>query len=187
MQEKHFAFIPWWISAVLSRNNLKTEDLLSFERIRPYFSTEDLTSLVALGLNARLFVCNGIGSDTTQWIDRWLVSTSDARSQKTIRDIAALAYSQDVQDETLYRLTTEDPSVTGVPHGATGPFETFEVSLMGDVGVAVLLKQGYSASQHAKNSITLLRCMTKKLYVYEDYPRLVSRPVGQAYIESLMH
>ena len=187
MQTKQFAFIPWWIPPVLSRNNLKTEDLLSFERIQPFFSTEDLTSLVALGLQANLFAGNGAGADTTLFYDRWLASASDARSKQSIQDIATLAASQEVQDETLRRLAADSSAVTDSPRGEVGPSDTFEVKLMGDVGVAVFLKQGFTLLDHAKNSFNLLRCMVKQLYVYEDYHSLVSRLVGQAYIESLMH
>ena len=187
MQAKQIAFIPWWISSVLSRNNLKTEDLLSFERIQPFFSTEDLTSLVALSFQAHLFAGNGAGSDTILWCDRWLTSVSDARTQQTIKDIATLATSQEVQDETLRRLAVDPSTVPCAPYGCVGPSDTFTVSLMGDTGIVVTLKQGYSLIDHAKNSFNLLRCMVRKLYVYEDYHILVSRPVGQAYIESLMH
>jgi hypothetical protein len=186
MQEKTFAFIPWWISAVLVRNNLKSEDLLSFERIRPFFSTEDLASLVATSFVARYFVCNGIGSDITQFYDRWQASASDARTKQAIADIAALAFSNEVQDETLRRLVTETPSKPSTMP-STGPSATYEVALMGDVGVAVYLKQGFTLAQHNANSFDLLRSMVKKLYVYEDYPQLVSRAVGDAYTESLMH
>jgi hypothetical protein len=186
MQEKQFAFIPWWIAAVLSRNNLKSEDLLSFERIRPFFSTEDLTSLVATSSLARFFVGDGVGPDTVQWWDRWLASASDARTKQIISDNALLAGTSQTQEETLQRLAIE-PSTVDEPVAGLVPLKTFEVSLMGDSGVAVFLQQGYTLAQHAKNSINLLRCLVKKLYVYEDYPQLVSRPVGQAYIESLMH
>lgn len=191
MQDKQFAFIPWWIIPVLSRNNLKAEDLLSFERIRPYFSIEDLTSLVALGQCAHLFAGNGVGSDTTLWYERWLATACDARAKQTIEDIAALAYSQETQDETLRRLTV-DPSdnsnaTASYGDGVSPALDTFEVSLLGDLGIAVVLNKGFTLADHAKNSISLLRCMVKKLYVYEDYHTLVSRPVGQAYIESLMH
>lgn len=186
MQEKQFAFIPWWIAAVLSRNNLKSEDLLSFERIRPFFSTEDLTSLVATSTLARFFVGNGVGPDTVQWYDRWLASASDARTKAIISDIALLAGTEQTQEETLQRLVIE-PSTVDRPLTGSVPLKTFEVSLMGDSGVAVFLQQGFTLAEHAQNSINLLRCMVKKLYVYEDYPQLVSRPVGQAYIESLMH
>jgi hypothetical protein len=92
-----------------------------------------------------------------------------------------------MQDETLRRLVVDQSAVTDSPRGAVGPSDTFEVSLMGDVGIAVLIKQGYTLIDHARNSFNLLRCMVQKLYVYEDYHSLVSRPVGQAYIESLMH
>lgn len=187
MQEKQFAFIPWWITPVLVRNNLKTEDLLTFEKIRPFFSTEDLTSLAALGFNARLFAGNGVGADTTLWIDRWLATASDARSQSTIQDIAALASNEQVQNETLRRLVVEPSEALPSPYASSEPQQTFEVSLMGDVGIAVKLKQGFTLAEHAKNQFALLRCMVKQLYVYEDYHALVSRPVGVAYIESLMH
>ncbi|BAW19069.1 hypothetical protein [Ralstonia phage RP31] len=187
MQEKQFAFIPWWIIPVLKRNSLKTEDLLSFERIRPFFSTEDLTSLAALGYQAQLFAGNGVGSDTISWTARWLASASDARVQQAITDIAALAASELTQEETLRRLVVEPSSAVSVSAGYVPPAETFEVSLMGDLAIAVVLKQGFTLAEHVKNSINLLRCMAKQLYVYEDYHELVSRPVGQAYIESLMH
>lgn len=190
MQQKQFAFIPWWIASVLRRNNLKTEDLLSFERIRPFFSTEDLTSLVALSHCTHLFAGNGIGYDTTQWSDRWLASANDARTKQAISDIATLAASQEVQDETLRRLAVDPSTVptSSIPMiGNVELLETFDVSLMGDSGISIVLKQGFALIEHAKNSINLLRCMARKLYVYEDYQNLVSRPVGQAYIESLMH
>lgn len=186
MQPKQFAFIPYWISPVLSRNNLKAEDLLSFERIHPFFSTEDLTSLVALDYNVQLFVGVGIGRDNVQWIDRWLESTSDARLKTIVTDIAALAASQEVQAETLRRLAV-DPSAVPATQRVVGPSDTFTVSLMGDLGAAVILKQGYTLMEHAKNSFNLLRCMVQKLYVYEDYHVWMSRPVGRAYVESLMH
>lgn len=193
MQEKQFAFIPWWISTVLSRNNLKAEDLLSFETIRPYFSTEDLTSLVAMSSLAHLFAGNGVGPDTALWYDRWLASANDARTKQAITDIATLASSEQTQAETLRRLAVEPPQVVAVMPGtmtytgnAANPSPTFEVAMMGDVGVAVHLKQGFTLAEHALNSFNLLRCMVKKLYVYEDYPRLIARPVGKAYIESLI-
>lgn len=188
MQEKQFAFIPWWIPPVLQRHGLKTEDLLSFERIRPYFSTEDLTSLAALGHCAHLFAGNGVGPDTVSWDARWCASACDARTKQAIADIAALAAAQATQDETLRRLTVDPSMVAQRDTGIyTAPEPTFQVSLMGDVGIAVVLKQGFTLAEHAKNQFNLLRCMVKQLYVYEDYHALVSRPVGCAYIESLMH
>lgn len=190
MQEKQFAFIPWWISAVLTRNSLKTEDLLSFERIQPFFSTEDLASLVATSFVARYFVCDGIGWDIAQFYDRWQAQARDARTKQVISDIAALAFSQTTQDETLRRLVIETPSkpsVLGSTLLESPSQETFEVTLMGDQGVAVYIKQGFTLAEHGANSFNLLRSMVKKLYVYEDYPQLVSRSVGRAYIESLMH
>ena len=192
MQDKQFTFIPWWISSVLIRNNLKTEDLLSFERIRPFFSVEDLTSLVAANTHSvvRFFVCDGIGSDTAQLWDRWLEqSSSDASARNTIATITDLAFSSQVKEDTLNRLVIE-PAPTATPNlqllGSVVPSPTFEVALMGDKNVAVHLKQGFTLLEHNKNSLTLLRCMVKKLYVYEDYPKLVSRDVGLAYIESLI-
>lgn len=193
MQEKQFTFIPWWIYSVLTRNNLKTEDLLSFERIRPFFSVEDLTSLVAANTSSvsRFFVGNGLGSDTTQLWSRWLEqSANDASARRTIADITDLAFSSSVQEETLNRMVKEPtPTVTSVNQVLKGekPLDTFDVSLMGDQGVAVVIKQDFTLLDHNKNSLNLLRCMIKKLYVYEDYPKLVSRNVGLAYIESLMH
>lgn len=187
MQAKQFAFIPWWIPPVLSRNNLKTEDLLYFERVQPFFSTEDLTSLVALSFQTHLFAGNGAGDDTTLWCDRWLASVSDARTKQAIQDIATLARSQEVQEETLRRLTVDPSTVTDHLEENVGPSDTFEVSLMGDSGIAVFIKRGFTLADHAKNSFKLLRCMVRKLYVYEDYHELVSRPVGKAYVESLMH
>ena len=186
MQEKQFAFIPWWITTVLSRNNLKAEDLLSFERIHPYFSTEDLTSLVALSFTARFFAGNGCESDTTHLYDRWLATANSAHSKKIIADIATLASSEQTQDETLRRLVLE-PSDGVLAYHSDDVKDTFEVALMGDSGIAVHLKAGFTLADHVKNSFNLLRCMVKKLYVYEDYHKLVSRPIGQAYIKSLMH
>jgi hypothetical protein len=189
MQEKQFAFIPWWITPVLVRNNLKTEDLLTYEKIRPFFSTEDLTSLAALGHVAHFFAGNGVGADTVTWHYRWLDSlkSDDARAKSVIEDIAALASDKKVQDETLRRLVIEPSDVVPSPYADTGFKETFTVSLAGDVAIAVTLKQGFTLVEHAKNQLALLRCMVKQLYVYEDYHALVSRPVGQAYVESLMH
>lgn len=186
MQAKQFAFIPWWIPPVLVRNNLKTEDLLSFERIRPFFSTDDLTSLAALGNIAYLFAGNGASADTVDFCSRWLDSTSDANMKNAIMDIAALATSRETQDETLRRLVADPSSAVPALPGSKTPV-TFEVALMGDVGISVKLKQGFTLVEHAKNQFNLLRCMVKQLYVYEDYHALVSRPVGLAYIESLMH
>lgn len=190
MQDKQFTFIPWWISAVLTRNNLKAEDLLSFERIRPFFSVEDLTSLVAANESnvTRFFVCPGIGSDTAQLWGRWLEqSSNDASARNAIATITELAFSNRVQEETLNRLVIE-PTNTAAPIllSGTEPLPTFEVALMGDNNVAVHLKQGFTLLEHNKNSLPLLRCMVKKLYVYEDHPKLVSRNVGLAYIESLI-
>lgn len=189
MQEKQFAFIPWWIPPVLERNNLKTEDLLTYEKIRPYFSTEDLTSLAALSHVAHFFAGNGVGPDTVLWHYRWLdsVPSSDARAKSAIEDIAALASDEKVQDETLRRLVIEPSEVVPSPYGDAGFKETFEVSLAGDAAIAVKLKQGFTLVEHAKNQLALLRCMVKQLYVYEDYHALVSHSVGQAYVESLMH
>lgn len=193
MHEKQFAFIPWWIIHILRRNNLKNEDLLSFEKIRKVFSTEDLTSLVALSYMTKYFVNKGNEYDTTHWCDRWVTKTTDARTQALINDIANLAGQPSVQDDILTRLTGNsavqanylEDSVTTVKSSEKA--ESFEVSLMGDFGVAVVLKPGFSLVQHAQNSTVLIRCMLKQLYVYEDYQKLMSRPIGVAYIESLMH
>lgn len=186
VSEKQFAFIPWWIPSVLTRNGLKHEDLLSFERIRPFFSTEDLTSIAALGEQAHLFAGNSVGPDTVSWCARWLASASDARSKQAISDIAALACNKATQEETLRRLVVDPSSAAMNPPGSGTP-TTFEVALMGDVGISVVLKQGFTLAEHARNQFNLLRCMVKQLYVYEDYHALVSRSVGGAYIESLMH
>lgn len=184
MSDKKIAFIPWWVATVLSRNNLKAEDLLSFERIQPYFSTEDLTSLAALSYIAPLLSAKGIFEDIESYVNRWAASTASAKHKTLIADIDQLARNKTTQDETLLRLvggnTSGEPS-----YSANEELETFEVTLMGDVGVAVWLKPGFHLRDHIVNSIKLIRCAVKKLYVYENYQQLVTRPVGKAYIESI--
>lgn len=190
MHEKQFAFIPWWILLTLRRNNLKTEDLLSYEKIKKIFSTEDLTSLVALSYMTKYFTNKSVEYDTTHWVDRWVTKTTDARTVAAINDLANLAGSPSVQDDILTRLSGN--SVVEVDYRAESvstvmSSESFEVTLMGDFGVAVVLKPGFTLVQHAQNSSNLIRCMLKQLYVYEDYQKLMSRPLGLAYVESLMH
>ncbi len=191
MQQKQFAFIPWWIIPVLSRNNLKKEDLLSFERIRQFLSTEDLASLVALSHLTKYFVGSGAEYDITHWTDRWVATATDARSKEAIDNIAMLGVQATTIDETLSRISARDGSVPTAMFNDgvvdANKSDTFVVSLMGDFGVAVVLNSGFSLIQHAQNSINLLRCMVKQLYVYEDYHQLMSRGIGEAYIESLMH
>lgn len=191
MQKKQFAFIPWWIIPVLSRNNLKKEDLLSFERIRQFLSTEDLASLVALSRLTKYFAGNGLEYDTTHWDDRWVAPATDARSKEAIANITMLAAQEPFLDETLRRICAGDNaapiSLLSIGDADVKKSDTFEVSLMGDFGVAVVINPGFTLLQHAENSINLLRCMVKQLYVYEDYHQLMSRDIGEAYIESLMH
>lgn len=184
MQQKHIAFIPQWIAQVLGRNNLKKEELLSFETISKYLSTEDLVSLVVTGHLSDHFA-KGVVHDKMDFVYRWLASTNDAKLKDTINTIAALSVVETTKTEVFNRLC-ERGSVGNTTAGASGPV-TFELSLMGDLGVAVVLKAGFSPLEHAQNSSTLLKQLVKQLYVYEDYHQLMSRPVGLAYVESLMH
>lgn len=192
MEDKQIVFIPWWIHTVLVRNGLKTEDLLSFERIRSFFSVEDLASLVAMNSHSvfRFFVSNGIESDITQIGYRWLSVSpkdSDAALNRTVADIIDLGMSEQFKEDTLNRLVTEPtPHLQSNAVIGTVPKDTFEVSFMGEKGIAVVIKQGFSLLEHRENFNKLFRCMVKKLYVYEDGPKLMSRRIGLAYVESLL-
>lgn len=194
MREKQFAFIPWWILPTLGRNNLKKEDLLSFETVCKHFSTEDITSLVALSHLTKYFVKGGVECDITHWYDRWASKGADARTQAALNDIINMANDAKFQDDLLLRLCSSNASL---PLASKAPdalystkeesSESFEVSLMGDFGVAVVIKPGFNLIQHLKNSDNLIRGMIKQLYVYEDYQLLMARQIGRSYVESLMH
>lgn len=97
-------------------------------------------------------------------------------------DIAALANSESFQKETLDRIYAVS---CADPFAEKNQKETFEVSLLGNDGVRVLIRGGFTAAEHAANSSELFRCMAKQLYVYEEYHSLISRPVGATYIASL--
>lgn len=186
MQHKQIALIPWWIDQVLKRNGLKSEDLLSFETVSKYLSNEDITGLIALEYLAKHFVYGDIAGDIVCWRERW------SKNSAQIDSLYAIANTEETLRDTLYRVCApEGPALGGaVTSGSyVGPAvtDTSTVSLMGDSGVAVVFNAGYSVGEHASNSIALLRLLVKTLYVYEDYHKLMSRPVGASYVESLMH
>lgn len=181
MRTKQIAFVPQWIDTVMKRNALGGDDLLKIERLAPFFSIEDLASLIALGHRSIFFTAISVTDDSLSWDDRWYDSTKDVRLQKLVNDAAMLASQGQFQNEILNRLFATQSSVAGEEQK-----ETFEVSLLGDEGVKVLLLTGYSREQHIANASKLFRCIVKQLYVYEEYHQLMSRPVGMAYIESLL-
>lgn len=182
MQRKQIALIPWWIDKVLKRNGLKTEDLLSFETVSKYLSNEDITGLIASEYLAKHFVYGDIAGDTVCWLDRW------NKHSAQIDSLYALANTEETLRDTLYRICAPVPSL--VEEGAYVPpavTDTSTVSLMGDHGIAVVLNEGFTTRDHGSNSVALLRLMVKTLYVFDEYHVLMSRPVGAAYVESLMH
>lgn len=182
MRNKQFAFVPQWIDDVLKRNALASDSLLDFEKVAPFFSMVDLAGLVALGFKARLFTSYNVESDTLHWLSVWRISAKTPVNQKLVDDIATLANSESFQKETLDRIY----AVSG--HDSFGEKkqkETFEVSLLGNAGVRVSIRSGFTAPQHAANSPELFKCMVKQLYVYEEYHNLISRSVGATYIATL--
>lgn len=186
MQRKQIALIPWWIDKVLKRNSLKSEDLLSFETVSKYLSNEDITGLIASEYLAKHFAYGDITGDLVCWRDRWIKNSAQVDS------LYALANTEETLRDTLYRICAPGTpplaeTVTSGSYVLPAVTDTATVSLMGDHGIAVVLNAGYSTGDHAGNSIALLRLMVKTLYVYEDYHNLMSRPVGSAYVESLMH
>lgn len=182
MRNKQFAFVPQWIDDVLKRNTLPPDSLLDFEKVAPFFSMVDLAGLVALGIKARLFTNHCVENDTLRWLWAWQDTAKTPVNQKLVEDIATLANSESFQKETLDRIY----AVSGQdPFGEKKQKETFEVSLLGDAGVRVLIRSGFTAAEHAANSSELFRCMVKQLYVYEEYHTLISRSVGATYIASL--
>lgn len=180
MQHKPYAFVPDWIVKVLRRNNLKLEDLLYFERIRPFFSAEDLASLVCCSDLSKFFIGRDVNVDTHSWVSCWLDSVSDDKKQ-SVRDILALSNAEEVKEETLTRLAQVPESAKYEKNR-----ESFTVALVGDFGVFVVINSGFTAAQRSMDHFKITQCTLKKLYVYEEHHSLMARPLGRVYIESLL-
>lgn len=180
MQNKPYAFVPDWIVKVLKRNSLKLEDLLYFERIQPFFSAEDLASLVCCSALSKNFVGVDVSGDTHSWEVHWLHNSNDA-SKQSIRDILALSRADAVKEETLARLA-QVPTESKYEEKR----ESFKVELIGDFGVFVVLASGFTTDQRILDHFKITRCVLKKLYVYEEHHSLMARPLGRVYIESLL-
>ncbi len=176
------ALIPQWVHRTLRRNGLKTEDLLQFERIRPLFSSDDLLGLMSLGASSQVFTGVDVRADVLGWAAHWIGTNANLSeaSKKSILDLDSLAGLEQRKEDTLQRLFTEQP-----PRYEERVNETFAVDLLGDRHVAVTLFSGHALAEHASKQVELIRCLVKKLYVYEEYHRVISRDVGKAYIESL--
>lgn len=181
MRHKPYAFVPDWIVKVLRRNNLKLEDLLYFERIRPFFSAEDLASLVCCHDLCSVFIGSDVSGDTHSWEGHWVGNTTDAASKQSIQDILALSYAEETKAETLARLAQTPPEARYEENR-----ESFKVELVGDFGVYVILNSGFTAAQRTADQFKITQCILKKLYVYEEHHDLMSRPLGRVYIESLL-
>lgn len=180
MQNKPYAFVPDWIVKTLKRNGLKLEDLLYFERIQPFFSTDDLASLVCCSALSKTFTGVDVSGDTHLWGVHWLENSNEA-SKKSIHDVLALSRSDAANEETLARLA-QMPTESRYEEKR----ESFKVELVGDFGVFVVLASGFTADQRMMDHFKITQCVLKKLYVYEEHHKLMARPLGRVYIESLL-
>lgn len=179
--QRYPAFVPDWIVKVLRRNGLKLEDLLYFERIRPFFAHEDLASLVCCYDLSSQFIGVDVCGDIHSWEGHWVANATDATSKQSIQDILALSYADKTKADTLARLA-QTPSESRYEEKR----ESFKVELVGDFGVYVILNSGFTTDQRVVDQFKITQCILKKLYVYEEHHDLMSRPLGQRYIESLL-
>lgn len=182
MRHPQIAFIPSWIVRVLKRNDLKLEDLLYFERVKPFLSSDDLLGLMAIRECSQIFTNKDVEFDVLRWQDLWESNTHKDRAalQKSLSAIVSLSGSDKVKEETLTRLFTER-DVTRSAEDKT----TFEVKLFGDTNVAVIVHCGKERSLYANQHKELIRQVVQKLCVLQPYHTVMDRCIGLAYVESL--
>lgn len=188
MRNNYITFIPQWIDEAMARNSLSSDDLLNFERLAPFFSVEDLASILVIGQQSKLFTSTDVSPDQENLYGVWVTTPNlSARYKQLAEDANLLANQEMFVADTLKRLFGDArPEANEVPNTAVEQKETFVVSLLGNNGVKVVILEGFPQSAHAANTYKLFRCIVKKLYVYEEYHTLISRHVGRAYIETLL-
>jgi hypothetical protein len=176
------AFIPSWISRVLKRNSLKLEDLLYFERVKPFLSGDDLLGLMAIGTCSQIFTNKDVGYDTLRWQELWVDNTHKDKSalQKSLSEFVSLSGNDNVREDTLTRLFTERDVTRGAEDKTT-----FEVKLFGDTNVAVIVHSGKERALYANQHKELIQQVVQKLCVLQPYHEVMGRCIGLAYVESL--
>lgn len=181
MQTKQLMFVPQWINDRLLQKGLAADILLDIEKLAPLFSIEDLATMVALENKHSIFTSISVREDTLSWLITWSNSAKSDKCKKLVSDIDTLGNQEDFASETLQRLFLIEQSVIEKDQS-----KTFEVSPLGNEGVKVIIYKGCALEDHRANASQLFRCLVKNLYVYEEYPQLISRPIGKAYLDSLL-
>lgn len=181
MQTKQLVFVPQWINDRLLQKGLSADILLDIEKLAPLFSIEDLATMVVLERKCSIFTSINVSADALTWLVTWECSAKSDKCKKLISDIATVAAQEYFADETLQRLFLVEQSAIEKDQS-----KTFEVSPLGNEGVKVVINKGFPLQSHTANAYQLFRSLVKNLYVYEEYSQLISRPIGKAYVDSLL-
>lgn len=176
-------FFPQDVAVALTRNGLKLEDALSFDKVKNYFSLKDLSKLNAL--SGALTSVGGIDhcGAGASFLTQWYQSTKDSDSIRQIGVIDAMGNEGgvliEIRDD-LFNARRISKEGCGLP---------YQVKLFGAKKVAIIVSNGALSDPQRNVDINrdLVSDIVKALYVYEDYGSVISRDVGLRYLEQLFN
>ena len=181
MEPTSFVFIPFWVEKVLKRNKLSLKDILEYEKIRKYFSLEDLAGLLCVQESDQLGSFSSFKefSLRTVLLSSWM-KTSGALAVELGSAVIPLSYSKEVKNYVLVKLSEQDV----VSQNIDDP--VYRIVDIERNTFCIVLKPGFVKLHNSVEALLdFVKDILKVFYVYHKVEVVSREPIFKAYLNLL--
>lgn len=179
METTSFILLPYWAEKVLKRNKLSLKDILDYEKIRKFFSMEDLASLLSIQETSVLETFKLI-SLRTVLLSSW-EKTSGALKVELGSTVLPLSYSEEVKRYVTQRLTAEENAASQDVKNSVYRVVDIERNTF-----CIVLKPGFTKLHESSESLLeFVRDILKVFYVYHKVEDVSREPIFKTYLNLL--
>lgn len=179
MRSKFMVILPYSVEQVLKRNSLALSAVLDFNKIRPYFSLDDMASILAAQDISSLNVIKD--SYRSGFLASWRTTAAGSAIAELNSAVVPLSQTPSIINSVTEQLQTPafDPDATMV----NPPYRVVDISRD---AYAVIAYPGFAENISSDESaIVLLREVLRILYVYHSISAVSGMDVFKTYVKLL--
>lgn len=179
MEPTSFILIPFWAEKVLKRNKLSLKDILDYEKIRKFFSLEDLAGLLSIQENTEIETFKLITLRTVL-LSSW-EKTSGALKVELGSTVIPLSYSEEVKSYVSQMLNASDDVASQNVQDSVYRVVDIERNTF-----CIVLKPGFSALHESSEALlNFVKDILKVFYVYHKVEDVSKEPIFKTYLTLL--
>lgn len=178
METTSFVLIPFWVEKVLKRNKLSLKDILDYEKIRKYFSMEDLAGLLSIQDSGSFNVFQKFTLRTVL-LSSW-EKTSGVLSAELGSAVIPLSYSEEVKSYVTMKIVGDDVTSQEVNE------PSYRIVDIERNTFCIVLYPGFLKLQEVVESLlNFVRDILKVFYVYHKVEDVSKEPIFRFYLDLL--